>query len=105
MKTTVFPHQAFYTRFNAAALASQFGEMVHLLQLLHSKLRQPRMPPLSRTVSVILLLIILYTACTEQKPRHIQRAVYYWKNNTYLGWEEMKFLKENHIQKVYTKIL
>jgi hypothetical protein len=105
MKTTDFPHQGFYTRFNAAALASQFGEMVHLLQLLHSKLRQPRMPSLPRTVSVILLLILLYTACKEQKPRHIQRAVYYWKNNTYLGWEELKFLKENHIQKVYTKIL
>ncbi|WP_255078348.1 hypothetical protein [Lacihabitans sp. CCS-44] len=50
------------------------------------------------------LLVLLFASCkSENAPKDLQRAVYFWKTNFELSQKEKVFLEENEIKKIYLR--
>jgi hypothetical protein len=49
----------------------------------------------------------LFISCQEKpvKAKQVKRAVYYWKNDTWLGLEGQRLLERHDIRRVYTKLM
>jgi hypothetical protein len=62
---------------------------------------------LPRLAPLLYLLVVFSVAvsCKQQKPPVITRAYYYWRNSTSLSSEEIVFLRQHAVRKVYAKCL
>jgi hypothetical protein len=50
------------------------------------------------------LLVLLFAGCkSENTPKDLDRAVYFWKTNFELSQKEKAFLEENKIEKIYLR--
>lgn len=63
------------------------------------------MPSAPRAVLVLFIIAAFFHSACQHTPRQVTRAVYYWKNDTYIGFPERKLLKRHEIGKVYVKLL
>lgn len=59
-------------------------------------------------ISFIFSTIVCLASIFAKKntlPAHVNRGMYFWKTNFYLGENETRFLKKHHIEKLYVKIM
>jgi hypothetical protein len=54
---------------------------------------------------ITFIILLTSLSCNNNKKAEVERSYYFWKNQSYLEEDERNFLKQHHIQKLYTKIL
>lgn len=99
-----FSKIGFYTSFNGQAIAAGCSETLFLFWLLHSKLRQPGMPAQPRSASVFIFIVFLFTSC-KHTDRQVTRAIYHWKNSSYIENEQRLLMQQHSISRLYVKLM